>query len=325
MSKDDFTADKAKPELRNLSGQRFGRWTVLDSKMCSASGEVKWFCRCDCGTERYVLERSLIYGGSKSCGCITRENASNANSHDLLGRTFGDLTVIGKSKRRSGNRLLWCCLCKCGYTCEANSTQLLNGEKTNCGCKNAKNYAFVDISGKRFNRLTAVFRIKSKVGRSGSAMWHCLCDCGNEVDVSYNDLVYSNIQSCGCKKKEHDEKLCTLQTHVDGTGIEIIQGRKIPANNTTGYRGVYLIKGKFVAKIVFQKKQYSLGTYDNIEAAAAARKKAEKILFEDTVTFYKKWKKKADEDPQWGAENPIRIRPFKNEAGELCVSYSPEI
>lgn len=309
----------------NLAGQRFGRWTVLDATISSATGETKWLCRCDCGTERYVLQRSLLYGGSKSCGCSTREGAQKATSYDLVGQVFGDLTVVGKSKRRAGNRFLWSCVCQCGYTCEATSSQLVSGTKTHCGCKTVKNYAYADITGQRFHQLTALFRIKSKAGRYGSALWHCRCDCGNEVDVSYNDLVYSNLKSCGCKKIEHNQKLHTLQTHVAGTSIEILQGNKIPTNNTTGYRGVYLVKGKYLAKIVFQKKQYFLGTYDSIEEAANARKDAEKLLFEDTVAFYERWKAKAAEDPQWGQENPVQIQPYRGANGLLCVAYSPHI
>lgn len=309
----------------NLTGQRFGRWTVLDATMLSASGETKWLCRCDCGTERYVLERSLKYGGSESCGCLTREKVRNAVAYDLFGKEFGDLKVVGRSRKRTAMGAYWTCLCKCGYTCEATASQLVSGQKTHCGCKTVINYAYSDITGQRFNRLTALYRVSSKVGRGGSAVWHCRCDCGKELDVSYNDLAYSNLQSCGCKKKEHDALLHTLQTHVDGTSIEILQGNKIPSNNTTGYRGVYLIKGKYVAKIVFQKKQYFLGAYDNIEDAAIARKEAEKLLFEDTVAFYDKWKAMAEGDPQWGIENPVRIRPYKDTDGILRVSYSPQL
>ena len=47
--------------------------------------------------------------------------------------------------------------------------------------------------------------------------------------------------------------------------MDALKSKKVPTDNTTGYKGVYLIRGKYVAKIVFQKKQYFLGTYENIE------------------------------------------------------------
>lgn len=90
--------------------------------------------------------------------------------------------------------------------------------------------------------------------KSGSVIWHCKCDCGNEIDVPYNSLVYCNQKSCGCQKKEHDQKLQTFLTHVAGTSVDMLKSKKIPTDNTTGYKGVYLIRGKYVAKIVFQNE-----------------------------------------------------------------------
>ena len=71
----------------DLQEKRFGRWTVLEDSIETKHG-LKRLCRCDCGTERYVLERSLKYGGSKSCGCATKENARKASSHHLEGQTW---------------------------------------------------------------------------------------------------------------------------------------------------------------------------------------------------------------------------------------------
>lgn len=186
-------------------GQRFGRWTLLDKVVTTAQGEKKHLCRCDCGTERYVLERSLKSGGSLSCGCLRRERAQQATAYDLLGKTFGELRVVGKSRKRTRMGAYWTCLCSCGYTCEATASELVSGRKTNCGCKNVKNYASSDITGQRFGRLTAQYSTKKRDAK-GFVIWHCHCDCGNETDVSYNNLMYCGQQSCGCKKREHDNE-----------------------------------------------------------------------------------------------------------------------
>ena len=154
-------------------------------------------------------------------------------------------------------------------------------------------------------------------------VWHCRCDCGREVDVSYNDLLYSNVQSCGCRKKEHDKKLGALLIHVAGTSVDMIKSRKLPADNTTGHKGVYFINGKYTAKIVFQKKQYYLGSYDNPEDAARARREAEILLFDGTAEYYDRWQRRAACDPDWASANPVRILVGRDSAGELTVSYSP--
>ncbi len=142
------------------------------------------------------------------------------------------------------------------------------------------------------------------------------------MDVPYNSLVYSNKISCGCKKKEHDKLLQQFLTHVDGTSLEHIRTQKLPSNNTTGVRGVYLIKGNYVAKVVFRKKAYYLGTYRSLEEAAEARKRAEAELFVETVAYYEKWQEKAGLDPEWAKENPVQIFVARTN-GELRISFLP--
>ena len=264
------------------------------------------------------------YGGSQSCGCLRKERAYQATAYNLLGQTFGELRVIGRSRKRTEMGAYWTCLCSCGYTCEATAAELVSGRKTHCGCKSVRSYATSNITGQRFGRLTAMYPTKKRDAK-GFVIWHCRCDCGNEPDVSYNNLMYCGQQSCGCRKKEHDQELGTLLTHVGGTSLEMIQSQKLPRENTTGYKGVYLVRGKYLAKIVFQKKQYFLGTYDSIEEAAAARKSAEALLFGETAAFIQKWKESAAKNPEWAGDNPVEIHVSRDRDGRLAVSYSPQI
>jgi len=132
------------------------------------------------------------------------------------------------------------------------------------------------------------------------------------------------MKSCGCQKKENDLKLQENLTRVDGTSIDHIRSQTIPASNTTGYRGVYLIRGKYVAKIVFQQKQYHLGSYKDIDDAVKARRKAEILVFVETAAYYEKWKTKAETNAVWAKENPIKID-VKRVNSELTVSFSPSL
>lgn len=305
-------------------GAVIGRWTVLDSSEINRKGERKWLCRCECATERYVLERSLRYGGSVSCGCFRRERADEANSPDLTGRQFGKLTVIRKLENANSGATRWLCKCSCGADYVVNGSLLMTGRRSRCpGKAHQKKYRYSDITGQRFGRLVAVYPSK-RYDKSGSVVWRCHCDCGNEIDVTYNTLVYSNQKSCGCQKKEHDQKLQTFLTHVAGTSVDMLKSKKIPTDNTTGYKGVYLIRGKYVAKIVFQKKQYFLGTYDNILDAAQARKEAEEVLFDDVAEHYRRWKEYADSDPDWAAVNPIQVIVNQSDK-KLNVTLLPDL
>lgn len=59
--------------LQDLTGQSFGRWTVIGFHGRSTSGEVLYLCKCACGTERVLRRSSLMSGNSKSCGCLSRD------------------------------------------------------------------------------------------------------------------------------------------------------------------------------------------------------------------------------------------------------------
>ena len=169
-----------------------------------------------------------------------------------------------------------------------------------------KNYYHADITGQTFGRLTALYPTEKR-GKSGTVIWHCRCRCGREVEVSYNDLLYTNLRSCGCQKKEHDAKLPQYLIHVSGTSIDMLKSKKTPSDNTSGQRGVYFTRNRWMAKIVFQKKQYPLGHFMDYDEAVEVRKRAEKELFDDTAVFYERWKAKADIDPEWAKENPVKI------------------
>ena len=307
---------------RDLAGEKVGRWLVLDEFQINPRGEKLRLCQCECGTQRYVRDRSLRYGGSLSCGCLQREASSKSAAHDLTGQRFGELLVLGMAPPRKNGGIWWRCECSCGKEYEVPGTLLVTGRRTHCGCLTRRGRPN-DIAGQRFNRLTALYPTQERDAK-GSVIWHCRCDCGNEVDVPYNYLLYCDIKSCGCQKKEHDQKLSAFLTHVSNTSLDMVKSRKVPKDNTTGVRGVYLIKGRYEAKIVFQKKQYYLGKYDTVAEAAKARQAAEEILFGGTIAYYEQWEKRAAEDPQWAEENPVEIS-VSRENGELKISFAPEL
>lgn len=65
------------PSIKELTGQRFGRWIVLSRNGSytypSGSHEPVWLCRCDCGNEKSIKSKTLRDGSSKSCGCLNAE------------------------------------------------------------------------------------------------------------------------------------------------------------------------------------------------------------------------------------------------------------
>lgn len=53
---------------------------------------------------------------------------------NLIGQTYGRLTVIGEANRPYGNSIWWACRCVCGKTASVSSWQLRSGKTRSCGC-----------------------------------------------------------------------------------------------------------------------------------------------------------------------------------------------
>lgn len=60
----------------DLTGQRFGRLTVIDFSHKTDDHIVFWQCKCDCGNAKIIRASSLASGQSTSCGCLMRETSS---------------------------------------------------------------------------------------------------------------------------------------------------------------------------------------------------------------------------------------------------------
>ena len=62
------------PKARNLTGQIFGRLTVIEPDTGRTTSRRKyWKCLCECGTEKSVSLGNLTSENIKSCGCLRKE------------------------------------------------------------------------------------------------------------------------------------------------------------------------------------------------------------------------------------------------------------
>ena len=61
-----------------------------------------------------------------------------------------------------------------------------------------RSHNFVDLSGRRFGRLTVVSLLATKP----KTRWNCSCDCGAHTTKLAPHLVNGLSQSCGCLRRE---------------------------------------------------------------------------------------------------------------------------
>ena len=74
------------PRTTNLTGQKFGRLTVLCRTENDPSGNVQWFCRCDCGAEMPRKGTTLQRGVLDTAVCMSdaSEPAENGKGPQSL-------------------------------------------------------------------------------------------------------------------------------------------------------------------------------------------------------------------------------------------------
>lgn len=190
-------------KIKDLSGLRFGYWTVLYRASNSKNGNIMWTCKCDCGTIKDVRGSALTQNKTKSCGCKRDELLSESKTDDLTGLHFGRLTVLCKYKE-PGKKAKWLCECECGNYTLVYSIDLRCGNTRSCNCyrkEQIHNKIGKHLIGEVFGDLAVL--AEYTVVKTGRKLWICKClNCYNFSVVSTNALTRGNSKSCGCKQRE---------------------------------------------------------------------------------------------------------------------------
>lgn len=71
-----------------------------------------------------------------------------------------------------------------------------------------------DLTGRQFGLLTAMYPTEQRDKR-GSVYWHCVCECGNTIDVSAAALIQRNNRSCGCLKDKNQKEIAERRHLVE--------------------------------------------------------------------------------------------------------------
>jgi hypothetical protein len=95
-----------------LTGQKFGMWTVLGRALVKAVKvtNIVWTCQCECGTVKDIVGAALRRGRTKSCGCVTWRKSKDGQ---VAGRKHGYsktrtyYTWVAMKERCSNPRSNW--------------------------------------------------------------------------------------------------------------------------------------------------------------------------------------------------------------------------
>ena len=218
---------------------------------------------------------------------------------NIKGERYGRLEVIEHIGTRRG-KALWKCKCDCGNYADVTGDSLRQGKTKSCGCLGDDNRRKINTR----NRYGATKHNQCKEGKKSRIyrIYDAMHQrCYNEKNGAYKHYGGRGIVICDewknnfesffqwSLKNGYSDDLSIDRIDNDGNyepsncrwADMTLQGlnRGIQDNNTSGHKGVSLIKktGKYRAYIKIKGKQIHLGHYDYLQDAIEAREKAEKL------------------------------------------------
>jgi hypothetical protein len=267
----------------DLTGQRFGRLSVVSLASPAATGERMWTCNCDCGNTCTVRGAQLRKQKTRSCGCYKRERARELYTINLVGHRYGRLIVIRQAANRSPTRTAWHCRCDCGKETVAVGHELRAGHTTSCGCRNREcrtafsKSRFVDLTGRRFGRLVVTGRAGSAGRVTKKATWHCRCDCGNMTAPVASKLLMGLTVSCGCYREARRRGVRKADfidawSQISGPDVGLVAAVQLHAH----YRAAALKRGHcwLLSPVAFLRLVNSSCTYCGKPPSSLIRTKA---------------------------------------------------
>lgn len=252
-----------KCNFKDITGKVFGNLIALEYFGRGSNDKVVWKCKCLlCNKEVYIESKSLCRSSkNRDCGC----------SKNLLGKVYGNFTVIEKLEAKN-EKQYWKCVCGvCGTESVTDSTRIINLQK---GCATCGK-PIEDLTGKTFGSLR-VISIFNKKCRYGYRFWECEClHCGKHTIVSTTALKSGHTKSCGCRNFKDLTGMCFGYLEVKELSPDRKYGRiswickcKMCGDTVIYTSGELLYRNKISCGCVNSKAEYttkSILSENNIE------------------------------------------------------------
>ncbi len=219
--------------------------------------------------------------------------------NELIGRSFGYLTVLEATEKRYRKDIIWRCRCKCGRETEVPTSLLLSGNTTSCGCLNTEILQQVNryVEGTSLRQALEDRPLShhSASGYTGVQSrgdgWFAYI---NYKGVRYNLGTYVKLEDAvkaraRAKELVMEDAARLAELYIDQFGA--VPRRPMPpekkvvttepkervkrSDNSSGCTGVTKQRGKWSASLSVGGYRYQLGAFDELEEAIAARKQAE--------------------------------------------------
>lgn len=237
---------------KDIAGKRFGRLTALEPTGEKERKDRIWRCRCDCGREVPLPATRLLTGNTLSCGCLRTAQLQEVNRY-----------YDGTSLRMSMEERVHSSSSGTGYT--------------GVTLKGGKYRAYICYKGRNYN-LGSYTKLDDAVKARARGKELVRLDAMGLVDF-YEELHRDDPQR---PNKVHFRQ---SRLHESVPEEPARNSRAVRSDNSSGCPGVCRNRSKWVARITCNHVTYSLGSYEELEQAIAARRAAEALLRTDPQAF----------------------------------------
>ena len=81
-------------KIRDLTGQVFGKLTVVSLAGNDKWARSAWLCKCECGNEKTVTGNNLTSGSTKSCGCLAGSENRQLREEGIFTKRTNNLGYV---------------------------------------------------------------------------------------------------------------------------------------------------------------------------------------------------------------------------------------
>lgn len=130
-------------KLIDITGQKFGKLTVIERTENSSKGGARWICKCECGNSHIAVGTNLRNGTTTRCKqCAIKERTEKLKQKkDISGNRYGKMLVLKRlDETDKWNSTIYLCKCDCGKIFKASRGNIVQGNHKSCGkCNNRSN------------------------------------------------------------------------------------------------------------------------------------------------------------------------------------------
>lgn len=231
----------------------------------------------------------------------------------VIGKTYKNILVLSPAEDGRKPKRYNCQCIRCGKIFTQNGQEVHDNQSI--GCPECREKDMLEQRIKEAEKYTgAVFGDLEVIGVAGIRQYcgrrkvfvSCRCSCQNIVDIPLCRLKSGQARTCGHNRAENLKagKKLTEYAQKGGSLVTAIDGRRtVNKNSQTRITGVSRMQdGKYRAYITFQRKQYHLGSYTDLEDAKRARKTAEEKIYGPFLEWYastypEQWEKIKKKEP----------------------------